>query len=237
MAEGARSGYTARMLRAVIFDMDGLLFDTERLCCDAWREVAAEAGYEMRDELFRSCVGRNSRDTREMVMAECGPSFPYDEFNDRVRVRMRGLMAKDGPPEKPGVRALFSYLGDRGVPFALATSTSERSARWMLERAGLADRFAAFAFGGEVERGKPEPDIFLLARDRLAKAAGTALAAEGIAVFEDSAAGIRAALAAGMRPVFVPDMVDLSPDLHSRIWRRIDSLAQAASDGFFADFA
>jgi hypothetical protein len=108
VAEGARSGYTARMLRAVIFDMDGLLFDTERLCCDAWREVAAEAGYEMRDELFRSCVGRNSRDTREMVMAECGPSFPYDEFNDRVRVRMRGLMAKDGPPET-GVRAFFSF--------------------------------------------------------------------------------------------------------------------------------
>ena len=217
------------MIDAAIFDMDGLLFDTERLCRDAWRDVSSAAGYKMEDSLFLSCVGRNDKDTRETVLAALGESFPYDTFKERAGEWMMRSMRDDGPPEKPGVRELLGFLRDRGVRVALATSTSERHARWIIARAGLSSFFQACAFGSEVERGKPAPDIFLLAMRRLSLSNP-----DRIVVFEDSAAGIEAAAAAGMKPVFVPDMVVPSEALLSKVWKRIPRLDDAAHEDFYA---
>jgi HAD superfamily hydrolase (TIGR01509 family) len=217
------------MIHAAIFDMDGILFDTERLCCDAWRAVAGDAGYRMDDELFLACVGRTSADTREIVMDSLGSGFPYDDLDAKAHVWIRSRMEEKGPPEKIGIRPLFEYLASRNIPLALATSTSERSARWMIERAGLTPYFSAWAFGNEVTHGKPAPDIFLLAKDRL----GVADASRCVA-FEDSPAGLTAALAAGMRPVFVRDMIDPDPALLARVWKTASRLDEAASDSFFA---
>lgn len=216
------------MIHAAIFDMDGLLFDTERLCCDAWRAVSSEAGWELEDSLFISCVGRNSRDTREIVMKALGEGFPYGEFDRKARVWMRDRMDEAGPPVKPGVREILGFLSGRKIPIALATSTGEASARWMIERAGLTDFFAAFAFGSEVQNGKPSPDIFLLAMNRL----GVSMASSCV-VFEDSPAGINAAHSAGMKPVFVPDMVQPGADVLSLVWKRIGRLDEAASEEFY----
>lgn len=216
------------MIHAAIFDMDGLIFDTETLCCDVWREIAGEAGYDMKESLFRSCVGLNSRDTRSMVLREMGRSFPYDEFSSRARVEMHSRMEKDGPPLKPGVHILFEYLSSTNIPIALATSTSESSARWMIERAGFSDVFSAYAFGSEVRNGKPAPDIFLLAMQRLG-----ITSPRDCVVFEDSSAGLRAAQAAGMRSVFVPDMIVPPEEVLERVWKRIERLDQAAFDHFF----
>lgn len=218
------------MLRAAIFDMDGILFDTERLCCDAWRAVSGKAGYTMDDRLFFSCVGRNNRDTKALVMQTLGSEFPYDAFNLEAKQWMLDRMTVSGPPEKPGIRQLLDWLVSAGIPIALATSTSEKSARWMIERARLSQYFGAFAFGSEVEKGKPEPDIFLLARNRL----GVADSAE-CAVFEDSPAGIRAASRAGMKPIFVMDMIRPEQEVLSLVWKEIATLDQAANKGFFAD--
>lgn len=219
------------MIEAAIFDMDGLLFDTERLCCEAWRSVSSSGGWKMSDELFFSCVGRNKRDTREIVTAACGSDFPFDRFDALAREWMMERMRADGPPEKPGIRELFAYLDSRRVPIALATSTSEVSARQMIEWAGLTDRFSAWAFGSEVERGKPEPDIFLLAMRRL-----SARDPSRCVVFEDSPAGLTAALAAGMRAVFVKDLIEPDRDLLDRVWKCPATLAEAAADAFFGDY-
>ena len=216
------------MIKAAIFDMDGLLFDTERLCCDAWRNVSSAAGYVMEDSLFLSCVGRNERDTRVIVQAALGESFPYDAFKKEAGELMAASMRKDGPPEKPGIRELLGFLRERGVLTALATSTEERHARWMIDRAGLSAYFDACAFGGEVERGKPAPDIFLLAMKRLSLSDPYR-----IVVFEDSEAGLRAASAAGMKPVFVPDMVTPSDTVLRLIWKRVSRLDEAACEAFF----
>lgn len=216
------------MIDAAIFDMDGLLFDTERLCCEAWRAVSSAAGYEMKDSLFISCVGRNERDTREIVLGAIGESFPYDEFKEQAGTWMMERMASDGPPEKPGIRELLRFLREQGVPIALATSTSERHARWMIERAQLSPYFDAYAFGCEVERGKPAPDIFLLAMKRLSRSSP-----DRIAVFEDSEAGLRAASSAGMRPVFVPDMVLPSDETLRLVWKHITGLDEAANSAFY----
>ncbi len=216
------------MIHAAIFDMDGLLFDTETLCCDVWREIAGNAGYDMPDDLFISCVGLNSRDTRKKVLGEMGSAFPYDEFGKKARECMRLRMEDDGPPLKPGVTTILEYLSSAHIPAALATSTSEKSARWMIERAGFTRYFDAYAFGSEVENGKPAPEIFLLAMKRL----GIDVPGDCV-VFEDSAAGLRAAQEAGMLSVFVPDMVEPPREVLDRVWRRVDRLDEAASDEFF----
>ena len=218
------------MLQAAIFDMDGLLFDTERLCCEAWRSVSFDAGYKMDDALFFACVGRNNRDTRTIVMDSCGADFPYDDFNAKAREWMTERMKVNGPPEKPGIRPLFDFLKAHAIPIALATSTSEKSAKRMIEQAALSSYFSGWAFGSEVERGKPEPDIFRLALSRLG-----ALDPAKCVVFEDSPAGLTAAMAAGMKAVFVPDMIVPNDELLAQVWKRIDSLDEAAFESFYAD--
>ena len=218
------------MVHAAIFDMDGLLFDTERLCRDAWQSVAREEGYEMDDALFIACVGRNARDTREYVLGALGSDFPYERFSERAGTWMRDRMRDSGPPQKPGARRILEYFRAHDIPMALATSTSEKSARWMVERAGLSSFFGAFAFGSEVAKGKPAPDIFLLAKSRLGD-----MSPARCAVFEDSPAGLRAGTAAGMRTVFVPDLIAPSVELAPFIWKRVSTLEEAADQAFYED--
>jgi len=215
------------MIHAAIFDMDGLLFDTERLCCRVWTEVSAAAGYQMDERLFMSCVGRNSRDTRDLVISSLGHNFPYDALTKKVEERLIEIMNHDGPPRKPGATELLNNLHQARIPFALATSTSQQSATWMLQKAGFLSFFSALAFGNEVIKGKPSPDIFFLAAKRLSEACNRDLYPSNIAVFEDSPAGIRGARKAGMLPVLVPDMVFPDADVRSMAWKEIKSLEQA----------
>lgn len=218
------------MVSAAIFDMDGLLFDTERLCAEAWRSVAAERGMRIPEELFLSCVGRNARDMRAIVSRACGDDFPFDDFTDRTRAWMSDRMLASGPPEKPGIRVLFDYFSAKNVPIALATSTREQTARTMIEQARLTHYFSAFAFGNQVEHGKPFPDIFLLAMRRLGVETPSSCV-----VFEDSPAGLRAAHAAGMKPIFIRDTIDPDDETLSLVWKRANDLSQAAADSFYAE--
>ncbi len=218
------------MIDAAIFDMDGLLFDTERLCSTVWAEVAASAGFFMSDELFRSCVGRNSQDTRQIVLASCGPDFPFEDFSGTARLRMMSIMENSGPPLKDGARELLEFLKETGIPAALATSTSAESALRMIEWAGFSDFFQAKAFGSEVACGKPAPDIFLLAGSRLAAAHQRNLLPENTVVLEDSPAGIRGAHAAGMKPVLIPDLIYPEPAVRQLVWREFSSLSDVLAD-------
>lgn len=222
------------MFHAAIFDMDGLLFDTERLYCSVWKDVAATRGYMMDDQLFMACVGRNSADTRRIVLDSLGGNFPYDELNVLAIKEAQLRMESSGPPIKNGAVELLSFLKRNSIPIALATSTSEKSARWMIDKAGLASFFSAFAFGNEVERSKPAPDIFLLALSRLP--GGSFIDALHCVVFEDSPAGISAAHEAGMKAVLVPDMVEPSEYIQSLAWRIIPSLTAALSNNLFDEF-
>lgn len=213
---------------AVIFDMDGVLFDTERLCASVWSECSRVAGYAISDEVFRMCVGRNDADTRELLRETLGSEFPYDTFKERVRLEMKSVMEANGPPPKKGAAALLQYLSDNQIPAALATSTSEETARWMIDKAGFSRFFSAYAFGSEVSKGKPDPEIFILARNRLQiKDSSSCI------VFEDSPAGIRASHTAGMNTVFVPDMVIPESDVLELVWKQIPDLEYALYSDFF----
>ncbi len=208
--------------------MDGLLFDTEALYLNSVRSVSASLGFTVSDELVHSTIGRNYTDSRILMKSALGPDFPYDELMAASKVWMKEQMAENGPPEKSGIRILFDFLQTKNIPIALATSTSEKTARHMIERAGLTRYFSAFAFGSEVKEGKPAPEIFLLARDRLG-----GFPSGDCAVFEDSPAGLKAAHAAGMKSVFVKDLIEPEQAVLNQVWKRIDSLETAASDSFF----
>ena len=195
---------------AVIFDMDGLMLDTESLGPQTWREAAASIGVELDLDLLPSMIGRNYRDGREMLRAHYGPAYPVEQLTATCLTVFDAIVAREGIAQKPGLRELLDWLEGENIVRAVATSTRRDRAEAQLTQQGLLARFAMLVGGNEVERGKPEPDIFLLAASRLAVAAADCV------VLEDSEPGVRAALAAGMMPIMVPDLHRPSESLLAR---------------------
>ena len=192
---------------AVIFDMDGLLLDTEPLAARAWTDAAAAIGVEFDGVLALAMVGRNFGDCAAMVRTRYGADYPVDALLDRWHATYDAIVERDGLRVKPGVVELIDWLELNAIPRAVATSTRRERARAKLVRAALLPRFRDIIGGDEVARGKPAPDIYVEAARRLG-----VLAAECVAL-EDSAPGVRAALAAGMTPIMVPDLLAPPGDL------------------------
>ena len=189
---------------AVLFDMDGVIFDSERAVIECWKLVAPEAGLKDIEVFCNRALGINSAATRELFVSMYGEDVPYDELNQKKRelfVRMfdAGLIAV-----KPGVRDLLSYLKENGVKTALASSTSSKSVLREIIGAGLEKYFDEIVCGDMVTRSKPEPDIWLEALRRLGVDASRA------AGIEDSFNGVKSAKAAGLYTIMVPDL--MQPD-------------------------
>ena len=195
------------MNRAVIFDMDGLLLDSERPYRDAWLTVSNNKGYSLSESIYLKAVGRDDRDTREIFRTHFGDDFPYDEICSDVRVVMDRHTAHTGHALKDGVLDLLEYLAQRSVPCAVATSTTRQKALARLGQANILRYMREVSGGDEVTRGKPEPDLYLLAAKKLGVAPGNCLA------FEDSAPGARAAHRAGMRIIVIPDLMEPTDDV------------------------
>ena len=187
-------------VQAVIFDMDGVIFDSERLVIECWEAVAKK--YRIPDivEICMRVQGNNRAETGKRFLEKYGDDFPYDTYKKEVSALFRKLYGNGKLPVKPGVREILSALKDRRVPMALASSTRSHIVRLELEEAHILSYFDAVLGGDMVERSKPDPDIFL--------AAAGAVQADPSScyVLEDSYNGIRAARRAGMHPVMVPDM-------------------------------
>jgi len=183
-----------------LFDMDGLLFDTERLFLSMTKETEAEIGYEIPYELHLQAIGRSFADVAELFHGYFGPDFPTETFFRRTKERVNCHVRERGMPLKAGVPELLKALERRGVRRVLASSSPLWLIRDSLSAAAMEDTFDEVTGGDEVERGKPAPDIFLLAARR------AKTAQEACLVLEDSNNGIRAAYAAGMRAVMVPDI-------------------------------
>jgi HAD superfamily hydrolase (TIGR01509 family) len=192
---------------AVIFDMDGLMLDTEPLAARAWSDAAAALGVDFDMALAQLMVGRNFVDCAAMVRARYGADYPVDALLGRWHATYDDIVEREGLTLKPGVGELLVWLERHAVPRAVATSTRRERARAKLSRTSLLPRFHEIVGGDEVPQGKPAPDIYLEAARRLGAIAGTCL------VLEDSEPGVRAALAAGMMPIMVPDSHPPSADL------------------------
>ncbi len=190
----------ARRPAAVIFDMDGLMLDTESLGPQTWRDAAAAVGVDFDPALLPAMIGRNSRDTRVLLRERYGPDYPVERLTAAYLVAFDAIVAREGIAQKAGLRELLDWLERENVLRAVATSTRRDRAEAQLAQQGLLGRFALLVGGNDVAQGKPAPDIFLLAAARLDVAAADCV------VLEDSEPGVRAALAAGMMPIMVPDL-------------------------------
>lgn len=191
---------------AVIFDMDGLLFDTENLYRAALFAVAEEGGHAMTDDLFHSMIGSPWRTNRVLILDHFGADFPADALRDAAHDRMHELMVA-GPYLKPGAIDLLDTLDDLGLPRAIATSSRHPEVQRNLTAHALTERFHHVVAFGDYAAGKPEPHPFLTAAERLGVAPADCLA------LEDSYPGVRSAQAAGTMAVMVPDLLHPIPEI------------------------
>jgi len=207
---------------AVLFDMDGLLLDSERVLMHAWTAAAAEEGLLIRPEIYAGVIGRAAQESHRLFVEMFGGLATYQ----RLRERVDGLIGRDREgqvvfPLKDGVVELLRELRARGVPCAVASSSGAAEIRHRLDAVGVLSQFTAVAGGNEVAQGKPDPAVYRLAAQRLGIAATACLA------FEDSENGARAALAAGAQLVVVPDLRRPAEDIIARSLHVFDSLHDA----------
>lgn len=204
-----------------VFDMDGLLLDSERPIRDAWLRSAAELGVALGEADYLGVVGLNHVDSGARMRALFGDD---DALLAQARQRTDARLAA-GPPftAKPGAARLLRALRAAGIPCAVASSTHVAEVRVRLERAALLEHFDALCGGDEVERGKPNPDLYQLALQRLGVPPESALA------FEDSGHGVQAALAAGLATVAVPDLKAPPPEWQARCLAVLPSLEAACA--------
>jgi HAD superfamily hydrolase (TIGR01509 family) len=189
-----------RSPRAVVFDMDGLLFDTETIYRDAMVATASRLGFEMSDAIFLAMVGLPSEASRKLLVDHYGKGFDVDVFWTEAAQDFHKLTA-NRRYLKSGVVELLQELDQRGLKYAIATSSSRIDAERHLTAHAIDGRFHSIVAHGDYQLGKPNPDPFLTAAARLQTAPKHCLA------LEDSSNGVRAAAAAGMMTIMVPDLV------------------------------
>ena len=195
------------MIEAVLFDMDGLMFDTERMYQKAWLQAGRQMGVPMEPEIVDRLRGRNREGCARVCREAFGEDFDFDAMRTACRALMARWIEEDGLPVKPGLYELLAELERRGIPAVLSTSTTRDSAWGHLQRAKVDRYFLGAVCGDEVSHSKPDPEVFLKA---------AALAGRDPArcmVLEDSPAGVRAGAAAGCFTVMVPDLTGPDEEL------------------------
>jgi HAD superfamily hydrolase (TIGR01509 family) len=206
------------MTRAVIFDMDGLMLHTEPFYREAWKQASAECGYSLSDSICARLAGLRKTDAELLLLREFGARFSIEAFRTACEKAEATVFAWNRPVKKLGLDEILALLDSRDIPKAVATSTERNTAVFQLKAAGLFDRFNVVATGDEVSNGKPAPDLFLLAAQRLGVEAAACL------VLEDSEAGVIAAHRAGMRVYLVPDLNPPTPEAKRVATAIFDSL-------------
>lgn len=196
-------------VEAALFDMDGLLLDTEALYIVAMQAAARALEREMPLDFCHSMIGVPGRECNAMIEAFYGEGFSIGDFRQHFSIHFRGL-AEASIPVKPGVVELLDFLAARGLRLAVATSATRSTAEHHLDRAGLLGRFDAMATRDDVEHPKPHPDIYLEAARRLG------VRPEHCLAFEDSNVGLTAAHAAGAMAFMVPDILPPLPEVRAK---------------------
>ncbi len=214
MSPGAR-------FRGVVLDMDGLMLDTERVAVECWIESARVSGWEISRETCLAMVGLDHRASRQALLDGEGRTFPLDEVSKRGRVLYRERLHSGGIAIKPGLVELLDWLDARSVPRAVATSTMYELAMEKLTLAGIRERFETIVCGDQVARTKPAPDVYLDATR------GIGLEPRLCVALEDSDTGLRAAHAAGLACIVVPDMRDPSEQYRGLARAVVPSLREA----------
>ena len=206
-----------RMPAAVIFDMDGLIFDTEALYQEAFLAAALAGDHDLPKTVIEGAIGVPWAQSRAVILAHTGPGFPIDQYFAQM-VSHFDLLAATQLRLKPGVVELLDFLDAFEMPRCIATSSGHATVQNHLSAHGLVDRFHAVVGHGDYANGKPAPDPFLLAAQRLGVESASCLA------LEDSHNGVRAASAAGMMTLMVPDLLKPTPEIRSLCTGVVDDL-------------
>jgi HAD superfamily hydrolase (TIGR01509 family) len=206
---------------AVIFDMDGLILDSEPVYRDASRSAAAELGYDFTDALYEQLIGRHERDVESSIRASLGIDFPIAEFRSRWARHWERIVAERGISLKPGVGDVLDAVSALGVPYAIATSTNAARAARSLAAGRIEHRFPTVIAGDAVQRGKPAPDIYQRTAARLG------VRAERCVALEDSDPGVLSAAAANMLALMIPDLKPPSAAARAAAYRVLASLHAA----------
>lgn len=205
---------------AVIFDMDGLMLDTERIALACWDQAARIHGYELDPAIGLGMVGLNTRDCVVWVKSVLGENFPMEAINVTSRELYHAELDRE-TPLKSGLLPLLQWLQDENIPRAVATSTRHEWALKKLRKAGILDCFQDLVCGDQVSQGKPHPEIFLTAASKIGINPARCL------VLEDSDPGVRGARAAGMNVIQVPDVKAPSAEVREFGHLICESLQQA----------
>lgn len=206
------------MVRGVIFDMDGLMFDTERLATVLWNQVGDELRIDMTEEFLDSFRGQNPTAIRNAFLQRFGREFDFDGCMGRKDELQHRYIEEKGVPLKEGLPELLEYLKGQDIRMAVATSTQQSLAEKMLKIAGVYEYFDAVAYGNKVKRSKPFPDIFQKAAEDLGVPMRECL------VLEDSISGVQAGKAAGGYIIHIPDVVVVPEEVKDGITAELRSL-------------
>lgn len=210
-------------VEAILFDMDGLVLDTEKLYTRFWQEAANALGYPMTKEQALGMRSLNRGAGLSRMQSYFGENVDYDGIRAKRIEMMDAFVEKEGVTLKPGIHELLAYLKERGIKTAIATSSPIERTILYLTSVGLEKSFDELVSGYMVEKGKPEPDIYLYAAKRLGVEPFRCM------VLEDSPAGILAAYRAGCLPVMVPDQDEPDEETSSMLYAKADSLLEVIS--------
>ncbi len=208
----------AHKIDAALFDMDGLMFDTQRLWDKAWKQAGQACGVTMGEKQIAPLRGRSMSDCRIAFEKNVGPGEVFDRCQQLADRLVREWMEGD-VPMKPGLVPLLEYLKRTGRSIAVVSSTEHRLVQALLERAGIRSFFSAVVCGDMVQHSKPAPDIYLLGAQKVAVPPAHCM------VLEDSENGARAGIAAGCPTVIVPDIAPVAQQVKASAWAVADSLS------------
>lgn len=189
------------MSKSIVFDMDGIIFDSEQLVLKTWKTYAGEYNLDNIEEAFLSCVGTTRESTRKRMHELYGQDFKYDEFREKASALFHKTAEQEGLPVKKGVRELLEYLKNENFKIGLASSTRMKIVEKELKQADLFSYFDVVIGGDLLKKSKPEPDIYLMACKELK------VNPKDTYAVEDSYNGIKSAYNAGMKAVMVPDLL------------------------------
>ncbi|MEF9919028.1 MAG: HAD family phosphatase [Eubacterium sp.] len=208
------------MTEAIIFDMDGLMFDTESVSLDGWVVAGKVMGYPLKAEMVYQVFGHNPEGIAKYWHEVFGEDFDTDEA---MRLRLEYIektIKKDGIRLKPGLIELLDYLKTSNYRFAIASSSQRKLVEMNLKAAGVAEYFDTIVGGDEIIHGKPAPDIYLKASEQLGVLPGKCM------VLEDSPAGIESGQCAGMKPVMIPDLIEADEATKQRLYAKLTNLTE-----------
>lgn len=207
------------MIKAVIFDMDGTLLDSEKIGLKAWQYVIDKYSLPFDLSLPYRSIGLNYNSMKDLFLGELGKDFPFETYWKHTKQRFNEIEAESGIPVKQGFDKLCDYLKANNIGMYVATSTYHDSAAKELEHSGILGYFDGIIGGDEITKGKPDPEIFIKSAEK------TGFEKSECLIVEDSSNGLKAGIASGIRTVFIKDIVDVPTEITDKAFAKCDDLS------------